>query len=424
MSIEQTSKKRLRFIFLASDPFPPVRPDVANLFGKEFIHRGHQIAWILTSKDAAVAHLDTSWPCGLLQLGGRLSGVSFVISLFNRWLDLRNDLRLIRILRSGSFDFVQLKDKFLAAIPIILIAKWYKTPFFYWLSFPYPEEAQYLADESQGSTRYYQLFRYWLFDLILYQIALPAASHVFVQSARMKTTLVKRGIPPERITPVPMGVSLVDIPQSIPTQNDTTHEPYYTYRLVYLGTLSRLRRLGFLLRAFTLIQRVEPRTHLYFVGGGNCQDDVDALKKEAHALGLQNHITITGQLPREEAWVHVQQADVCLSYFHPSPVLDVASPTKLIEYLAYNKAVVANDHPEQREILTQSGAGLCVPSTEQAFAEGVLHLMHHPQETKVMAERGRPYIAKNRDYPLIAEMLEQEYCRILQRFTTSQPSIL
>lgn len=97
----------------------------------------------------------------------------------------------------------------------------------------------------------------------------------------------------------------------------------------------------------------------------------------------------------------------------------MGSPTKLVEYLALNKAVVANDHPEQREILTQSGAGLCVASTEQAFAEGVLHLLSHPEEAKLMAERGRPYIASRRDYPLLAEMLEQKYFTILQRHSNS-----
>ncbi|NOU10840.1 MAG: glycosyltransferase family 4 protein, partial [Nitrospira sp.] len=364
-----------------------------------------------------------SWPDGLLYLGGRRRGGGLFTNLINRWLDLRNDLRLINILRTGSFDFVQLKDKFLAVIPTILIARWYKIPFFYWLSFPYPEEAQYLAEESQRSTRYYQLLRYCLFNLILYKIALPAASHVFVQSTRMKTTLVLHGIPPEKITPVPMGVSLVDIPQLSPSQNAAAREQDQPCRLVYLGSLSHLRKLGFLLRAFALIQRAAPRTHLFFVGGGNCRDDEHVLKEEADALGLQSLITITGQLPRQEAWTQVLLADVCLSYIPPSPVFDVGSPTKLVEYLALNKVVVANDHPEQREILTQSGAGLCVVSTEQAFAEGVLHLLSHPDEAKRMAERGRPYIAQNRDYPIIAEMLEQEYSTILQRLTISQSSI-
>jgi hypothetical protein len=40
--------------------------------------------------------------------------------------------------------------------------------------------------------------------------------------------------------------------------------------------------------------------------------------------------------------------------------LNPASPTKLVEYMALGKAVVANDHPDQRMVLEQSGAGICV----------------------------------------------------------------
>lgn len=50
MTIGQTRRDRLRFVFLAADPFPPVRPDVMTLFGRELIRLDHQITWILTSK--------------------------------------------------------------------------------------------------------------------------------------------------------------------------------------------------------------------------------------------------------------------------------------------------------------------------------------------------------------------------------------
>ncbi len=42
-------------------------------------------------------------------------------------------------------------------------------------------------------------------------------------------------------------------------------------------------------------------------------------------------------------------------------ILRAASPTKLVEYMAMGKAVVANDHPEQKRVIEESGAGYCVP---------------------------------------------------------------
>lgn len=405
---------KLRFTFLAADPFPPLRPDVINLFGKEFTERGHHITWILTSKDPALAHYHSSWPYGPVAIGGRCAGKGSLATLWNRWLDLRNDLRLASELRSHSYDFVQLKDKFLAAIPTLFQARWRKLPFFYWLSFPYPEEALQLANERHGFARLTQLIRHRLFRFILYSCVLPRSTHVFVQSSRMKETLVKEGLDPDRITPVPMGVSLADVPSSPEESERSEVSRQRSYRLVYLGTLSRLRNLGFLLRVLKLVHRQIPSIELSFVGGGNCREDELMLGREAETLGLSGHITITGQLPREEAWRCVQESDICLSYIPRTPVLDVGSPTKLIEYMALNKVVVANDHPEQREMLLQSQAGLCVESTETAFADSILWLMAHPVEAKIMAARGRPYVRRYRDYAVIADQLEHEYMRILK----------
>ena len=43
---------------------------------------------------------------------------------------------------------------------------------------------------------------------LLYRVVLPNTDHAFVQSNQMKADLVKRGIHPERMTPVPMGVDM------------------------------------------------------------------------------------------------------------------------------------------------------------------------------------------------------------------------
>lgn len=414
---DKPMSNKLRFTFLAADPFPPLRPDVINLFGKELAGRGHHIAWILTSKDPALPHYHPSWPYGPVAVGGRCAGSGTLTNLWNRWLDFRNDLCLASELRSQNFDFVQLKDKFLAAIPTLLQARWNKLPFIYWLSFPYPEEALHLANERCGFARFTQLIRYRLFRFVLYSCVLPRATHVFVQSSRMKDSLVKEGIDPDRITPVPMGVSLADVPAIPKNSERSTVGRQKPYRLVYLGTLSRLRNLGFLLRVLKLVHRHVPETTLLFVGGGNCQEDERALEREAEVLELTRHITITGQLPRADAWRHVQESDICLSYIPRTPVLDVGSPTKLIEYMALNKVIVANDHPEQREILSQSQAGSCVETTETAFADRIVWLFAHPDEAQAMAARGHSYVKQYRDYTVIADRLEHEYIRILTRQT-------
>ena len=48
--------------------------------------------------------------------------------------------------------------------------------------------------------------------------------------------------------------------------------------------------------------------------------------------------------------------------------------------MALGKAVVANDHPEQRRVIEESGAGICVPYAEQPFAAAIVRLLEDPDD--------------------------------------------
>jgi glycosyltransferase involved in cell wall biosynthesis len=122
-----------------------------------------------------------------------------------------------------------------------------------------------------------------------------------------------------------------------------------------------------------------------------------------------------GALPQAQALRYAQEADVCASPFYPTPVLRSTSPTKLVEYMALGKAVVANDHPEQRRVLEESAAGYCVPYDERAFADAVISLLAHPDTSRQMGARGRQYVREHRSYPSIAAALESRLLDIARR---------
>jgi glycosyltransferase involved in cell wall biosynthesis len=75
--------------------------------------------------------------------------------------------------------------------------------------------------------------------------------------------------------------------------------------------------------------------------------------------------------------------------------------------MAVGKAVVANDHPEQRSVIDASAAGLCVPYEEAAFAEATLELLGNSEMAREMGRRGRQYVLEHRAYGVIARTVEQ-----------------
>jgi len=103
-----------------------------------------------------------------------------------------------------------------------------------------------------------------------------------------------------------------------------------------------------------------------------------------------------------------------VSPFFPTPILDSTSPTKLVEYMALGIPVLANDHPEQRQILHESRAGVCVPWGARFFARGAEWLIHLPTEKKAqMAQAGRSWVEANRSYSRIADELEATYDQVV-----------
>jgi len=321
-----------------------------------------------------------------------------------------NDLHVFWMAWRNKYDFIQVKDKFVAALFAILAARMTNTPFIYWLSFPFPEASLYRV--ADGSARYPIMYRVrgHFYKFILYKIILPASVHVFVQSEQMKRDIQKEGIAPEKMTAVPMGVDLQRI--EYPFSGDLPGKPSNEKWLVYLGTLVKTRRVDFLVRVLAIVLKHHPEAVLYLVGAGDCESDEILIRQQAEDLDIDNRVRMTGFLPMERAWGYVSQADVCVSPFYPTPILNSTSPTKLIEYMALAKPVVANDHPEQRLVIEQSAGGVCVEYDESAFADAIVGLLDDPEKAERMARDGRQYIEENRSYAVIADRVDTTYKKI------------
>jgi glycosyltransferase involved in cell wall biosynthesis len=247
---------------------------------------------------------------------------------------------------------------------------------------------------------------------MLYNILLPAADHVFVQSEEMKRAVSRHGVPLSKMTPVPMGIKASAFTAPPPAERVI---PAGTRSFVYLGAVTNVRRLDLMIRVLAEVRKEMPDVMLYIVGGGDDPAYPQTLIDEAGRLGVRSGLVMVGQLPQMQALRYVQDADVCVSPIYPSPILDVASPTKLIEYMALGKPVVANDHPEQRLVIDESGAGYWVPWDDKAFAEAILKLLRAPEQAREMGERGRRYALQHRTYRSIADVVEREMLKVTAR---------
>ena len=393
--------EHLNFLFISSDTFPPFRVDVSILFGEEFRQRGHKIDWVLQSEQPLKKTSTISWGDWLVHLGATNSGQSLVARLRKHIDGVANDLKILKLARVNQYDFIQVKDKFLAALIAIYAAKKSKTAFTYWLSYPFPEASIYEA--TVGTARYPFLYRIRgaFFSLILYRFVLRHASQIFVQSNQMKLDMIAKGADPDLLTVVPMGFA-----------SETTTPPkrhIIRHQMIYVGTLLQTRKLDFLVRVLKKVRNQISDARLLMVGPEELPGDAQLLKDVAKELRLECSLELTGKLDRSAALEHVSQSGVCVSPFYPTPILNSTSPTKLVEYFSMARPAVANDHPEQKLVINESGGGHCVAYDEDEFAAAVIDLMSRPREADAMGEAAFRYVQAHRSYRSIADSVEKKY---------------
>lgn len=406
------SARRFRLLFFAREKFPTHRVDLEVLFGRELVPRGHSVDLVMQAGSRSLGSGPREWHGQTVFVGATTGGQGFVSRALRQCFELWHDLRSLQLAHRAQYDAIQVRDKFLIAAIGLMIARARGLKFFFWLSFPMPEAD--LDHARSGNARFPAInrVRSMLSGWLLYRWIIPRSDHVFVQSECMKEGICARGAADaEHLTAVPMGVDLADIAAVGQTAHPSAAGET---TLGYLGTLDANRRLGILVEMLALLRRSGLAVRLLLVGDAEAARDRKELEERARVLGVSHCLEISGFLPHVEALRRIAAVDICLSPIAPSPIFRVASPTKLVEYLALGRPVVANWHPEQRAILRESRGGVCVPWGAKHFARAVRWLMQHSDEQlKLMGDRGRSWAYQHRTYSKIASDVERMYLSLI-----------
>ena len=397
--------KTMRILYLTREPSPSFRPDIATLFGRGLVAQG-----IYTDLVALRGAGANNWAAG--QVFDRVAKGK-IGRLIAR---LRLAFDLFTLGSRQTYDAIQVRDRFLGAFIGMVAARWRGLPFFYWMSLPFPEAWQDMGSGQAGNsgTRLQRMVwqvRGWVAGWLLYRLVLPRATHIFVQSEAMRQMLTGYGIAPKRMTPVPMGVEIPEQLEAIQPADDARLAGRRV--IVYLGALERIRHPELMLEAMLKVIEVAPDALLVLVGDSQTPGDRQWLEGEIVRLKLGAHAIITGWLAPDQAWRYTRTACMGLSPFPRSRVLEVGSPTKVCEYLAYGIPVIANDQPDQAFLLLETGGGLCVPLTADGFAQGMLTLLADPLRAREMGANGRVAIGKLRSYDVISAQLASRYRALL-----------
>lgn len=396
----------MRLLYLTIDGLPTFRPDIAALWGK-YLPRHGVTCDMVTQRPADAADDLVLWSAGRA-----LTIVRRHNALLNGLADFAHDCRRLYQARKTDYAAIQLRDKTFAGLVALAVARWRGLPFFYWMSFPYGPSLLQLgrtdAVRRDWPRRFYLWWRGGVGDWLLHRIVLRYADHVFVQSDRMAQDLAARGIDRARMTPVPMGVDPDRFPAILPPAY-LPDIPARARVLGYLGEASKARQMNFLINAVACARASVPDIYLLIVGDAILPEEQAWLRECVAAAGLADRCRITGWIAPDAATATLSAAEICLALTAPDPILDPATPTKLVEYLAMGRPVVANDHPDQSRVLAESGAGIVASYTVADYGAAIVTLLEQRDAHATMAQQGRAYVLAERAYPAMAARLAAHY---------------
>jgi glycosyltransferase involved in cell wall biosynthesis len=132
-----------------------------------------------------------------------------------------------------------------------------------------------------------------------------------------------------------------------------------------------------------------PEVNFLLVGGE--PGDVNRVRKEAHAAGLEN-LMLTGFVPNAELPQYQAAGELLLMPYQERVAAssggDIArylSPMKMFEYLACGRAILSSDLPVLQEVLTPQNACILPADNPDAWASTIRSIKNEPRTMRSLA---------------------------------------
>ncbi len=175
----------------------------------------------------------------------------------------------------------------------------------------------------------------------------------------------------------------------------------------YVGVMGAQEGIDYLLKAVEHIVKKLGRDDIHFglVGGGT---DLEAMKKYAAQLGIDEYVTFTGRVPDQELLEMLNTADICVNPDVANAMNDKSTMNKIMEYMALGKPIVQFDLKEGRFSAQQ--ASLYADKNDWVdMAVKIVELLDNPDKRKEMGEFGRNRVINELEWQYEAPKLLQAY---------------
>lgn len=181
--------------------------------------------------------------------------------------------------------------------------------------------------------------------------------------------------------------------------------------LCYVGALNPQDGVDYLLRSLRDLVCKLNRKDFYCVIMGS-GDSLEDLRKLARELDLDGYVELPGYVSEEDLMSNLSAADICVDPDPSSPLNDVSTWIKIMEYMAMGKPIVTYDLKETHWS-AQDAALYVKPNNELEFAQAIVKLMDNPELRIQMGEFGRQRVEHELKWEIVGQNLVRAYKALL-----------
>lgn len=237
-------------------------------------------------------------------------------------------------------------------------------------------------------------------------ISTSFAHHVITVGWPFEELLLRRGVPPEKLTIILNSAypKLFPRAREEPGSSECSDEAR-PFILMYHGTLAERNGLDTAIRALALARRVLPQLRLDIQGRG---EHLPILKRLAMELGVSDHVVFTDTGPFEQIVDFIVHGDVGIIPYRCDGFTELVLPTKAYEYAWMGRPIIASETGAIRSMFRPESIVLCRPSKPEEFAEAIIDLYQHPEKrARLVANAAEDYI------PYRWELMAERYQKLL-----------
>ena len=149
------------------------------------------------------------------------------------------------------------------------------------------------------------------------------------------------------------------------------------------------------------------------IGRFDRREDKKAAEELIHEYGLGKQVIIEGWVEYNKLPAYLDLIDAGLALQQPVPRIKDIPPTKLFDYMACGKPVVANNIPGIAQIVDREHCGILVePNDSKMFVESVMKLKNSPELCEKLGSAGYNAVRERYNWGLEAEKLVAFYKKI------------